>query len=77
VGGELNKLASNIAMARNAAGIHWRSDSVEGIRLGEAVALGLLRDIAATGPEPFEGFQVTTFDGKKMTVGSSSPMAGT
>jgi hypothetical protein len=68
VGGELNKLASNIAMARNAAGIHWRSDSVEGIRLGEAVALGLLRDIAATGTEPFEGFRVTTFDGNKVTA---------
>jgi hypothetical protein len=73
VGGELNKLASNIAMARNAAGVHWRSDSVEGIRLGEAVALGLLRDIAATGAEPFDGFRLTTFDGKKVTVGLPHP----
>jgi hypothetical protein len=76
VAGELNKLASNIAMARNAAGVHWRSDSVEGIRLGEAAALGLLRDIAATGSEPFEGFQVTTFDGRKVTVRAPSPTRG-
>ena len=69
VGGELNKLASNIAMARSAAGVHWRSDGVEGIRLGEAVAMGVLRDIAATGTEPFDGFQLTTFDGRKVTVG--------
>jgi hypothetical protein len=77
VGGELNKLAANIAMARNAAGVHWRSDSVGGIRLGETVALGLLRDIAATVTEPFAGFQVTTFDGSKVTVGLPSPVAGT
>jgi hypothetical protein len=70
VGGELNKLASNMAMARNAAGVHWRSDGVEGIRLGEAVALGMLRDIAGTGAEPFQGFRLTTFDGNRVTVGS-------
>ena len=38
VGGELNKLASNIALGRDAAGAHWRSDASEGIKLGEAVA---------------------------------------
>src|SRR5215831_7326950 len=32
VGGELNKLASNIAMGRDAAGVHYRSDGVEGIK---------------------------------------------
>jgi hypothetical protein len=68
VGGELNKLAANLAVARNAAGVHWRSDSEQGVRLGETVALGLLRDIAATGTEPFGGFQVTTFDGNKVRV---------
>ncbi len=30
VGNELNKLASNIAVGRNAAGIHYRSDYVQG-----------------------------------------------
>ena len=73
VGGELNKLASNIAMARNTAGIHWRSDSEQGIRLGEAVAIGLLRDVAMTNAEPFQGFRLTMFDGRKVTVGTSSP----
>ena len=76
VAGELNKLAANLAMARNAAGVHWRSDSEQGIRLGEAVALGLLRDIAATGTEPFRGFRVTTFDGKKVTVEVPSQEVG-
>jgi hypothetical protein len=77
VGGELNKLAANLAMARNAAGVHWRSDCVEGIRLGEAVALGLLHDIATTGTEPFQGFRVTTFDGNKVTVGTAAQAVAT
>ena len=35
VGGELNKLDSNIAIGRNFAGVHWRSDYSESLRLGE------------------------------------------
>ncbi len=42
--GELNKLASNIAQARNIAGVHWRSDAVQAMLLGEAVAISILRD---------------------------------
>ncbi|MBV9139447.1 MAG: hypothetical protein JO115_00725 [Pseudonocardiales bacterium] len=38
VGGELNKLASNISQARNIAGVHWRTDATEANRLGEAAA---------------------------------------
>ncbi|MDQ3699658.1 MAG: vanadium-dependent haloperoxidase, partial [Chloroflexota bacterium] len=34
VGGELDKLASNIAIGRVIAGVHWRSDGVEGMKLG-------------------------------------------
>ena len=68
VGGELNKLASNIAMARDTAGVHWRSDSEQGIRLGEAVAIGLLRDRLGTFPEPFRGFTFTSFAGERVTV---------
>lgn len=35
VGGELNKLAANISLGRNAAGVHWRSDAFMSLRLGE------------------------------------------
>src|SRR5262249_36868223 len=35
VGGELNKLASNVAIGRNIAGVHWRSDAAESLKLGE------------------------------------------
>ena len=41
---ELDKLASNIASFRNAAGIHYRSDMEEGILLGEQVAINFLQE---------------------------------
>ena len=68
VGNELNKLAANIAIGRNFAGVHWRSDGLEGLRLGEAVALGLLSDLAACHNETLHGFALTTFDGTRMAV---------
>jgi hypothetical protein len=68
VGGELNKLASNIALGRDAAGVHYRSDSVEGLNLGEAVALSILRDVATIYHEEFPGFSLTRFDGTRVTI---------
>ena len=44
VGGEINKLATNVGYGRNAAGVHWRTDGSEGLKLGEAVAIGILQD---------------------------------
>ena len=38
VGGEIDKLAGNIAQGRNAAGVHWRSDYTGSMPLGERVA---------------------------------------
>jgi hypothetical protein len=68
VGGELDKLASNVALGRDAAGVHWRSDGMEGLRLGEAVAVSVLRDLRGCFNEPFEGFALTRFDGTAVTV---------
>jgi hypothetical protein len=68
VGGELNKLAANVAMGRNFAGIHWRSDYAESLKLGEAVTIGILRDQKGTYKENFDGFTFTRFDGTKITV---------
>ncbi len=68
VGGELNKLASNIATGRNIAGVHWRSDGVEALRLGEAVAIRLLKEQRATLNESFGGFSLTRFDGTRVTI---------
>ncbi|TMC06325.1 MAG: vanadium-dependent haloperoxidase [Chloroflexi bacterium] len=67
VGGELNKLAANIAIARSGAGIHWRSDYTESVELGEAVALGILEEQKATYNEPFY-FSLTRFDGTSVRI---------
>jgi hypothetical protein len=69
VGGELDKLAANIAIGRNFAGVHWRSDGIEGLKLGEAVAMELLSEMTLTGNEMFEGFSLQRFDGQRMKVG--------
>jgi hypothetical protein len=69
VGGELDKLASNIALGRDFAGLHWRSDGVEGMRLGEAVAIEVLAELRLTGNELFAGFSLRRFDGTRVAVG--------
>jgi hypothetical protein len=68
VGGELNKLASNVAFGRNMLGIHWRSDGSEGLRMGEEVALALLAEMRACFAEDFGGFSLTRFDGTTATA---------
>jgi len=68
VGGELNKIASNVALGRNTAGVHWRSDGTESLKLGEQVAIGILKDQKACYNETFSGFSVTKFDGTQVTV---------
>lgn len=68
VGGELNKLASNVALGRNIAGVHWRSDGTESLKLGEAVAISILRDQRDCYNEKFNGFTLTKFDGTTITV---------
>ncbi len=68
VGGELNKLASNVAAGRNLAGIHWRTDGVESLKLGEAVSISILRDQLETFQEDFGGFTLTKFDGTALTI---------
>ena len=63
VGGELDKLAWNVAMGRAWAGVQWRADAEAGLRLGESVAIGLLRELRELLPEPDARFAVRTFDG--------------
>jgi hypothetical protein len=68
VGGELNKLAMNVAFGRNIAGVHWRTDGGESLRLGEDVAISLLIDQRLTYTENFNGFTFTRFNGQTVTV---------
>jgi len=68
VGGELNKLAANVAIGRNMAGVHYRTDYAESLRLGEKVAIHILTDLRETFAENFSGFTFTSFDGSPVTI---------
>jgi hypothetical protein len=58
VGGELDKLASNIAIGRDHAGVHWRSDYTESLKLGESIAITFLEDSGFVYNEDFKGFSL-------------------
>ncbi|HLM66579.1 MAG TPA: vanadium-dependent haloperoxidase, partial [Longimicrobium sp.] len=68
VGGELNKLAGNIALFRDAAGVHWRSDYTESLPLGEAIAIGLLQEMSLGFNEDDAFFELTKFDGQRIRI---------
>ncbi|MEO0436929.1 MAG: vanadium-dependent haloperoxidase [Pseudomonadota bacterium] len=69
VGNELNKLANNIALGRDAAGVHYRQDGIEGLRAGEQQAISLLQDQSRTfNEDDFEGFSLSSFDGTRINI---------
>lgn len=68
IGSELNKLAANIGLGRDYAGIHWRSDTTESLKLGEAVAISILQNVKTITGRDFVGFSLTKFDGTTVTV---------
>jgi hypothetical protein len=65
--GELDKLAANISIARNMAGVHYYSDYYDSLRMGERVAVGILMQQAPT----YGDYMETTFksfDGDMITI---------
>ncbi len=68
--GELNKLAANISIGRNMAGVHYFSDYYDSLRMGEEIAIGLLQEQALCYPtDPFV-MSVPTFDGQTVRIGA-------
>jgi len=67
VEGELNKLAANIAIGRNWAGVHYYSDYIESFRMGEQIAIGVLEEQKLTYGENFS-LTVTLFDGSTVRI---------
>jgi len=67
VEGEINKLVSNIALGRNFAGVHWRTDYTESILLGEQVAISILCDQRNTYNEAYE-FKFRNFAGQTVRI---------
>jgi hypothetical protein len=78
VGGELNKLAGNIAIFRNGAGVHWRSDYTESLPFGESIAIGLLQEMSLGFNEDDAFFELTRFDGQRIRIfdGKVQPVLG-
>lgn len=72
VEGELNKLAANISIARNMAGVHYYSDYYDSLRMGERVAVGILVDQMHTYDERVIK-RLRSFDGDRITIDSQSP----
>ncbi len=69
VGDELNKLAANISIARNMAGVHYYSDYIDSLRMGEEIALGVLQEQSIMYPkDPFH-VSLTSFDGRRVIIG--------
>jgi hypothetical protein len=68
IGAEVNKLAFNVAMGRDWAGIHYRSDAEQGLKLGEEVGISVLQDLVRTFSEEFDGFEFTRFDGRSVRI---------
>lgn len=52
---ELDRLADNCGMARLWAGIHWRSDHVQGMRLGRCVARMVIEQLEQSCICPADG----------------------
>lgn len=67
IGGELNKLAANVAIGRNMAGVHWRTDYTESVKFGERIAIGILEEQKLTYNEP-HSFTLTKFDGTAIAI---------
>jgi membrane-associated phospholipid phosphatase len=69
VAGELDKLASNVAISRNWAGVHYRSDGDESLLFGERIAIKVLQDHARIYHESgFTGFEITLRDGTRVRI---------
>ncbi|MFM2318505.1 MAG: hypothetical protein RLZZ215_1126 [Pseudomonadota bacterium] len=67
VGGEINKLAGNIAIGRDYAGVHYRQDAIQGLLVGEKVALNLLSEAKLFLSETNVNFTLTRFSGQTVT----------
>lgn len=67
VGLELDKLAANISIGRNMAGVHWRSDYTQSVLLGQRVATDMLFRQSRDYIEDYH-FHFTTFGGGEVEV---------
>jgi len=67
VEGELNKLASNISIGRNWAGVHYFTDYYESLLMGEQIAVGILEEQKLMFGENFS-MTVPLFNGDSVRI---------
>jgi hypothetical protein len=67
VEGELNKLASNIAIGRDWAGVHYFTDYYESLLMGEEIAISILEEQKLTFGENFS-MTLAKFDGTTIRI---------
>ena len=75
VEGELDKLAANISIARNMAGVHYYTDYYESVRLGERIAVSIIEEQLGMYGEPVS-VAFTSFDGDKIRIRALGASAG-
>lgn len=73
--GELDKLAANVSIGRNFAGVHYYTDYYESLRMGERIAVGMLQEQMLTYREPIS-MRFTSFDGDKVMITGSGGSRG-
>lgn len=69
VHGEINKFASNIGLARIWAGVHYRSDHLYGMLLGEQVAVATMYDHFTRNDELSEDYRSEPLPNSPATIG--------
>ncbi|MEM7356853.1 MAG: vanadium-dependent haloperoxidase, partial [Acidobacteriota bacterium] len=72
--GELDKLAANISIGRNMAGVHYYSDYYDSARMGERIAVGILLEQAPTYGDAVE-VNFKSFDGDLVTLSGEAGAA--
>lgn len=65
--GELNKIAANISIGRDWAGVHYFTDYIESLRLGEQIAISILEEQKLTYGENFT-MTIPLFDGDAIRI---------
>lgn len=76
--GEFNKLASNVSLGRDWAGVHYRMDATLGMELGERYAITYLIDMCIeiqNAVHNFTGFVLEKFNGDLVRITASGETA--
>jgi hypothetical protein len=70
--GELNKLAANVSIARNMAGVHYYSDYYDSLRMGERIAVSILVEQFETYDTDKVCIRFRSFDGDAVLIDRTS-----